>query len=763
MKKIFSFLTVALLAVLVLASCGLKHTVSFLDDETLLSTVEVVDGETVVLPQDPTKEGLTFAGWCVDPNCITAFDSTTPITEDTTLYAKWAVKLTFNTNGGSAMDPIIAKGGSVYELPANPVKEGYAFVGWYTDAAFTTELPALVFPRTNTTAYAKWRAFDQTTKVEFSGFESNDADAFVVDGNKFTATETKGEWTMVATTFEGNYAGYDTVVMKVVGTKDINILLKFQDGGIAAAEQQFTMTGEEQELIWTFPATTLENSGQGTGKFGWFLNPGVAGAGAYVTIKSCTLYRTLEDGSENTASSIIFNSNKGSLVSPIFAEIGSQVSAPEAPTKEGFIFGGWYSDAECTQAYEFTTMPQTSITLYAKWDKATVDPISTNMLADTFTPNACCSVTQENGVLVVKKNEGSPYEAIWSTLSIEEAVKGMNILKVEFQGAAGQEVIFKVGDHWTCEKKVTCTGYVQYIEYEFDLSEVPAANKALIIMPGVHADGATGEVIITHLEFANYPSKVDMLADTYTPNACCTVTQENGVLVVKKNEGSPYEAIWSTFTVEEVVKPFGILKAEFQGAAGQEIIFKVGDYWACEKKVTCTGEVQYIEFAFDLTDVPAGNKALIIMPGVHADGATGEVTITRLEFASQYDPCDAKAGWVENDNGSYVISNADGVLTITKNATWGDNIGTEWCFVKNVFEVEEGKYDTLVVEFTGDVANQEIIFNFNGTEAKPFTNGEAQQIEIKLNAKISAADLKIFVNAGQPGSCNLVITEMYLK
>ena len=43
------------------------------------------------------------------------------------------------------------------------------------------------------------------------------------------------------------------------------------------------------------------------------------------------------------------------------------MTAPTAPTKTGYTFAGWYSDAGLTTPYTFTTMPASSITLYAKW------------------------------------------------------------------------------------------------------------------------------------------------------------------------------------------------------------------------------------------------------------------------------------------------------------------------------------------------------------------------------------------------------------
>ena len=40
-------------------------------------------------PTDPTKTGYTFAGWYADEELTTAYDFATPVTADTTLYAKW--------------------------------------------------------------------------------------------------------------------------------------------------------------------------------------------------------------------------------------------------------------------------------------------------------------------------------------------------------------------------------------------------------------------------------------------------------------------------------------------------------------------------------------------------------------------------------------------------------------------------------------------------------------------------------------------------
>jgi len=64
---------------------------------------------------------------------------------------------------------------------------------------------------------------------------------------------------------------------------------------------------------------------------------------------------------------ITFETDGGSSVAPITADFNSIVTAPLDPTKEFYIFEGWYADAEFTTEYLFTNMPAANITVYAKW------------------------------------------------------------------------------------------------------------------------------------------------------------------------------------------------------------------------------------------------------------------------------------------------------------------------------------------------------------------------------------------------------------
>lgn len=66
---------------------------------------------------------------------------------------------------------------------------------------------------------------------------------------------------------------------------------------------------------------------------------------------------------------VAFNSNGGSSVASQTVEEGEKATQPTAPTKDGYTFGGWYEDAELTDAWTFASdTVQGDMVLYAKWE-----------------------------------------------------------------------------------------------------------------------------------------------------------------------------------------------------------------------------------------------------------------------------------------------------------------------------------------------------------------------------------------------------------
>lgn len=71
----------------------------------------------------------------------------------------------------------------------------------------------------------------------------------------------------------------------------------------------------------------------------------------------------------NIAYTVSFDSNGGSSVAAQSVNYNTAASKPADPSMTGYTFAGWFTDKDCTTAYDFSSKVTGDITLYAKWDK----------------------------------------------------------------------------------------------------------------------------------------------------------------------------------------------------------------------------------------------------------------------------------------------------------------------------------------------------------------------------------------------------------
>ncbi|MGI6332178.1 MAG: InlB B-repeat-containing protein [Zhaonellaceae bacterium] len=250
-----------------------QHTATFNSNGGSEVGAQTADfGTKLTKPDDPIKEGYTFAGWYKDDELANEWDfDTDVVTEDITLYAKWTINqytITFDTGeGGSEIASITQDYGTAVTPPADPARDGYSFKGW------SPEIPATM-PAEDLTLVARWEAVIYSITYHLDGGTNHDANPGIYTIE--TETITLQPATKMGYTFVG---WYDADNREVTGIPkgsmgDITLYAKWEPapatrvelliedlpdvqdltlddlGNVEAAEAAYEgLTNEEKEMV----------------------------------------------------------------------------------------------------------------------------------------------------------------------------------------------------------------------------------------------------------------------------------------------------------------------------------------------------------------------------------------------------------------------------------------------------------------------------------------------------------------------------------
>jgi len=378
MRKLLMILAVLLLSFGIF-SCTGKNEIDLIFEENGGSEVEDItistNSTSIELPE-PTKDGFIFDGWFLDEDLSEPFTIAALLTQtgELKLYAKWTSQIvqytiTFESNGGSVVSAITQAPGTDVTEPTAPTKTDFTFVGWYSDIGLTTAYTFTTMPEENITLYAKWNPviLNQTITFEVNGGSAVAAITQAV-GSAVTAPTPP---TKTGYTFVGWYSdsGLTTAYsFTTMPSAAITLYAKWavnsytitfnENGGTAVVD----ITEDYNEVVTAPPAPTKT----GYTFAGWYSDSGLTNAYTFVTMpaQNTTLYAKWIANNYT----ISFEENGGTIVSDITQVYMTAVTAPTPPTKDGYVFVGWFSEVGLVTPYTFTTIPAENITLYAKWD-----------------------------------------------------------------------------------------------------------------------------------------------------------------------------------------------------------------------------------------------------------------------------------------------------------------------------------------------------------------------------------------------------------
>ncbi len=367
----------------------IRVTVTFV--QGTMTQQRVLDyGQAIAAPETPVREGYTFAGWYTDEELLLRYDFDTKITGDLVLYAKFNIStftVTFRTNGGSEIEAQkVVYGNKVVRPETDPTREHYEFEGWYEDPSLTT-LYNFEKPVSATTyIYAKWKA--KTFTVEF--------DTRVEGMNIAAQTVASGACAVAPSTptredgfvFVGWYVDEkgttpfdfttpieaDTVLYaKWAGIVDDAVAVTFDSMGGSPVAGQSVRYGK------TVQKPTVDPTKEHYTFTGWYTDLACTQAYDFTTVLTeGTEAFTLYAGWEIKVYTVTFHLNGGALAEgteSTQAVVSGGTVTPVMPTRTGYTFGGWFTDAECLNGYDFDTAVERNFSLYAKWTPVpTTDP-----------------------------------------------------------------------------------------------------------------------------------------------------------------------------------------------------------------------------------------------------------------------------------------------------------------------------------------------------------------------------------------------------
>lgn len=328
-----------------------EFAVKFIADGSLVDIQSVAENAFAAAPTpNPTKTGYTFKHWSL--NGTDAVDvSTIAITKNTTFYAVFEVNkatLTFNSNGGSSVASIDTTYGATETLPAAPTKADSKFVGWQDDATGLVYSAGAKYSVTgNATFTAVWAAEKQYV-VTFKDVTGALHGYFTVDkGATVTAPaaptaptgKTFQQWksgTTVLTAGQTSPAITADTEFTAQYTDELYTLsVNGTDAGITAGTHTYN------EVISFTPADVSNNQKV---KSVYISYNGVneqlySTSGTYtfrMPAYPTTLYVIREDVMWNIRFTV-----DGALYQTASVKNGDPITAPTAPTKEGYTFKGW--------------------------------------------------------------------------------------------------------------------------------------------------------------------------------------------------------------------------------------------------------------------------------------------------------------------------------------------------------------------------------------------------------------------------------------
>ena len=304
------------------------------------------------------------------------------------------ITVSFDTMGGSAVEAKTCEYNGKISAPEEPTKEGYAFIGWFSDSALTEKWDfASGVLSENKTLYAAWvhgtvdNSEGNTQNVTANGLndvaKAEKTDVSLVVKALEDSKDSEGQKAIKSISGVPNHLGfYDIELLKkstgeaiteAPNTIEIRLPYNFYKKKSIKVYRYHAGSAEELSGLNERAAAPYED-----GKC--FIDT----ENGYIYIYSSKFstysvgYNKVSSGTGNSKGggsgtavsyTVSFETNGAGELESLTVAKNGVIKEPKTPAKEGFEFAGWFTDKELKTKYDFSEKVTKSFTLYAAWEE----------------------------------------------------------------------------------------------------------------------------------------------------------------------------------------------------------------------------------------------------------------------------------------------------------------------------------------------------------------------------------------------------------
>lgn len=301
---------------------------------------------------------------------------------------------------------------------------------------------------------------------------------------------------------------------------------------------------------------------------------------------------------------ITFNSNGGSSVATIQVRDGALPNMPTNPTRSGYRFDGWFTDADLTQAFDWNKPITGNITLYAKWTE-TAEGKAAKAFDKLDTLSNLSVNIQSATSLGLSKTDKAPAKAN------KKFADGDDEVKEEFEPS--NTLVMTSTDYKAGDPEVNEDGTVDVSFTKIDTTVKTKEVEGDTTLIASAKDGDTGEVVIKDYSGSTITFESDTKHEYRVIDKDGKVVQDWFKGQANETTTDPIEGTYVNYTYEpvhagtledpySVTDAFELISELAENGHDNETVYVKGTVTSYSDEISSTYNEKYNSASYTISD-----------------------------------------------------------------------------------------------------------------------------------------------------------------